>query len=89
MSSWYLSGVLVFIVVVLISVYAIVFDGVFFFIAALFSSGITLLVSYGGGGGYDGLLIVLGIKPDAYNLGNYNSDIYSLPAWFIAINLLN
>ena len=70
------------IVVVLISVYTVVSDGVSPFITALFSSGTTLLVTYngGGGGGYDGLPVVLSIKPGVCSLGNYGPDTCSLPA---------
>ena len=79
LSSWYSSGVFVLVVVILILVYIIVSDGVFPLIAALFSSVITLLVFYSNNGGYNGLLIVLNIKPNVYNLGNYGFNAYSLP----------
>ena len=78
LSSWYSSGIFILIVVVLISVYTIVSDGVSPFITALLSSIITLLVSCGSGGDYDSLLIALGIKPGAYSLGGYNPNIYGL-----------
>ena len=78
MSSWYSSGVFILIVVVLTSVYIIVSDGVSSLITALFSSGTTLLVSYGSSGGYNGLLIALGIKPGVYSLGGYGFSTYGL-----------
>ena len=55
-------------------------NGVSSFIITLFSSVTTLPVPYGGGGGYDynDLLVVLGIKPGAYNLGGYGSGAYGL-----------
>ena len=68
----------VLVVVVLTSVCAVVFNGVSSFITTLFSSGITLLVPCGDGG-YNGLLVVLDIKPGAYNLDNYNPDACGLP----------
>ena len=76
LSSWYSSGVFILIVVILISVFIVGVEGVSPFIAALFSSVITLPVPYSDGG-YNGLLIVLGIKPGVYNLGGYNINIYS------------
>ena len=73
--SWYSSGVFVLVVVVLTLIYAIVSDGVFFLIAALFSSGTTLLVLCGGNGGCDGLSIALGIKPGVYGFGGCGSGV--------------
>ena len=55
------------------------FDGVSSLIITLLSSTMTLLVSYNNKDDYNGLLIVLNIKSGAYNLGNYNPNIYSLP----------
>ena len=56
----------------------------------LLSSNITLLVPYGyGGGGYDGLVGTLGIKPGAYNLGSCGPGAYNLPVWLIIISLLS
>ena len=52
-------------------------DGVSFLITILFSSGITLLVPYGSSG-YNGLLVVLGIKPGVYNLDDYGSSACGL-----------
>ena len=70
----------VLIVVILILIYVIVFNGVFFLTAALFSSITTLPVpGRDSSGSYDGLLIVLGIKPGACNLGGYSFDAYNLP----------
>ena len=69
--------------------YIVVFDGVSFLIITLFSSGMTLLVSYSGGGGYDGPPVVLNIKPGVYSLGDCGSNAYSLFVWFIAVSLLS
>ena len=77
LSSWYLSGVFILVVIILILVCAVVSDGVSPLITTLFSSVITLLVPYNNGG-YNGLLVVLSIKPGAYNLDNYNTSIYNL-----------
>ena len=80
LSPWYSSGVFALIVVILTSVYIIVFNGVFPLTAALFSSVITLPVSGdNNNNGYDGLLIALDIKPDACSLGGYSLNIYDLP----------
>ena len=80
MSSWYSSGVFVLIVVVLTLVCAVVSDGVFSFITALFSSDTTLLVIYGGGGGgCDGSSVVLDIKPGVCGLGGYGPGSCGLP----------
>ena len=76
---WYSSGVFALIIVILISVYAVVFDGVSSLIAALFSSDITLLILYGGDNNYNGLLVVLNIKPGVYSLGDYGPNACSLP----------
>ena len=55
------------------------FNGVFSLINTLFSFVTTLPVSNNSNNsGYNGLLIVLGIKPNVYSLDDYNSDIYSL-----------
>ena len=78
LSSWYLSGVFTLIVIILTSIYIIVFDGVSPLIATLFSSVITLPIPYNSRNGYNDLLIALNIKSSAYNLNNYNSDIYNL-----------
>ena len=53
-------------------------DGVFPFTAALFSSGMTLSVPYGGGGGCgcDDLPVALGIKPGACGFGGYSPGVY-------------
>ena len=67
------------IVVILISVCAVVFNGVSPLITTLFSSGTTLLVFCGGGGGgCDGLLVVLGIKPGVCGLGGCSLGAYGL-----------
>ena len=80
LSPWYSSGIFALIVVVLILVYIIVFDGVSSLIITLFSSGTTLLIPYSNNSNdYNGLLIALNIKPSVYNLGGYNPDAYSLP----------
>ena len=80
MFLWYSSGVFVLVVVILILIYAVVFDGVSSLIAALFSSDITLPVSYSGGsGGCDDLLVALNIKSGVCNLGDYSFNAYSLP----------
>ena len=90
LSLWYSSGVFALIVVILTLMYIIVFDGVFLFIITLFSSGTTLLIPCGsGGGGCDDLLIALNIKPDVYSLGGCGPSVYGLFIWFIAINLLS
>ena len=68
----------VLIVVVLILIYIIVFDGVSSLIITLLSSVITLPVSYSSSGGYNGLLVALGIKPSACNLGGYGPGAYGL-----------
>ena len=78
LSSWYSSGVFVLIVVTLILIYIIVFDGVSSLITALFSSGTTLLIPYNDSDGCDGLFVALDIKPSVYNLGGYGFNIYSL-----------
>ena len=57
---------------------SIVSDGVSPLIAALFSSVITLLITYNGNNDYDGPLVALDIKPGAYNLGGCGPDTYSL-----------
>ena len=64
------------VVIVLISIYIIVFNGVFFFIITLFSSVITLPVTYGGRS-YNGLLVVLGIKSGVCGLGGCDAGVYS------------
>ena len=79
LSPWYSSGVLVLIIITLILIYVIVFNGVSPLAATLFSSGITLLIPYNNGDGYDGPPVALGIKPGAYNLGDYSPNTYSLP----------
>ena len=66
------------IIIILISIYAIVFNGVFPLIITLFSSVTTLLVPYSSDSSYDGPLIALGIKSDAYSLDGYNSNTYNL-----------
>ena len=80
LSLWYSSGVFILVVIILISVYAIVLDGVSSLITALFSSGMTLLVPYNNDGndGYNDLPVVLNIKPGAYNLGGCGPNVYSL-----------
>ena len=79
---WYSSGMFVLIVVVLTLIYIIVSDGISPFITTLFSSGTTLLIPYNSNsdGGYDGLPVVLNIKPGAYNLDDYGSNTCGLPA---------
>ena len=82
LSLWYSSGVFVLIVVILILIYIILFDGVSSLIIALFSFGMTLLVSYNNnsnGYDYNDLLIALNIKSGAYDLGSYNPGTYGLP----------
>ena len=76
---WYSSKIFVLIVVILTLIYVVIFDDVSSLIAALFSSDITLLIPYNNSNGYNGLPVALNIKPGAYNLGNYNPDIYNLP----------
>ena len=78
LSPWYSSGIFILIVIVLTSVYIIAFNGVSFFINTLISFGTTLPIPYNDSNGYDGLLVILNIKPSAYNLGNYNPNTYSL-----------
>ena len=69
------------VVVVLTLVCAVVPDGVSPFINTLFSSVTTLPVpGRGGGGGCDGLLVALGIKPGACGLGSCGPGAYGLPA---------
>ena len=80
LSSWYSSGVFVLIVIILTSVYTIVSDDVSPLTNTLFSSVTTLPIpDDSGDNGYDGLLVVLGIKPGAYNLGSYDFNAYNLP----------
>ena len=68
------------IVVVLTSIYIIVFDGVSPLITALFSSSTTLLIPYNNNNsGYDGLPVALSIKPGACGLGDYGFGTYNLP----------
>ena len=74
---WYSSGIFVLTVIILTSIFVVGVKGVSFFIIALFSSVITLSVSYSGGG-YNGLSVALDIKPGACGLGGCSSDIYSL-----------
>ena len=76
-SSWYLSGVFILIVIVLTLICIIVFNDVFSFITTLFSSVITLLISYNND--YNGLPVALNIKPGVYNLDDHNPNAYSLP----------
>ena len=54
-------------------------DGVSFFIATLFSSGTTLSIPYNNNSSYNGLLVVLNIKFNVYNLDSYSPNIYNLP----------
>ena len=68
----------------LILVCVIIFSGVFS-LSVILSS---LLVT-DSGGGYNGLLIVLNIKSNVYNLDSYGFGAYSLPVWFIVISLLS
>ena len=67
------------IVVILILIYAIVSDDVSPFTATLPSSIITLSIPNSNNSGYNDLLIALNIKPNAYNLDDYNFNIYNLP----------
>ena len=81
LSLWYSSGVFALVVIILTSVYVIVLDGVSPLIAALFSSGITLLVPYNDGNGdcdYNGLSVALNIKPGVCGLDGYGFGAYSL-----------
>ena len=66
------------IVVVLTLVYIIVSDEISLLITALFSFNTTLLVLYSGGSDCDGLLVILNIKPNVYNLGNYGFGVCNL-----------
>ena len=75
---WYSSGIFVLIMIVLTLIYIIVSNGVSPLIITLFSSGTTLLIPYNNNNNYNGPLVVLNIKPDAYNLDDYNFNIYSL-----------
>ena len=70
----------VLVVVVLILVCAIIFDGVSSLIVTLFSSGTTLLIPYNSDVNYNGLLVVLGIKPGACGLGGCGFGACSLSA---------
>ena len=79
LSPWYSSGIFVLIIVVLTSILAVGVEGVSPLITTLFSSVITLSISYNNKDGYDGLLVVLNIKYGAYNLGGYGFSAYSLP----------
>ena len=47
-------------------------------VTTLFSSVITLLIPYNNNNNYNDPLVALNIKPDAYNLDNYNINTYNL-----------
>ena len=79
LSSWYSSGVFILTIVILTSILAVEVESVSPLIAILFSSVITLPVSYNNKNDYNGLLVVLNIKPGAYNLDSYNFNIYNFP----------
>ena len=66
-------------VVILTFVCGVVFNGVSSLASILLSFIVTLLIFYGYSGGYDGLLVTLGIKPGVYGLGGYGPGAYSLP----------
>ena len=80
LSPWYSSGVFILTMVILISILAVGVEGVSPLITTLFSSVITLPVSYNNKGGYNGLLIVLDIKPGVYNLDGCGPNTYNLSA---------
>ena len=68
------------IVIILTSIYIIVFDGVSPLTTTLFSSDITLSIPYSNSdNNYNDLLVALNIKPSAYNLDDYNPNTYNLP----------
>ena len=67
------------VIIILTSICVVVSDGVSPFAVTLLSSIMTLPVPYGSSGGYDGLLVVLNIKPGVYSLGDYGPNTYSLP----------
>ena len=69
---WYLSGVFILVVVVLILVCITAFKGVSPLIIILSSFLMTLLVFYNG---YDGLSVVLSIKPGVCGLGSCGSGV--------------
>ena len=78
--SCYSSGIFALIVIILTLIYTIVFDGISPLITTLFSSGITLPISYNSNNNYyNDPPIALDIKPSAYNLGGYNFGTYNLP----------
>ena len=68
-SPWYLSGVIILVVVILISIFVIGVKDVFFFITTLVLFLIRLPVFCNSG--CDDLLVVLNIKPGVYNLRGY------------------
>ena len=65
--------------VILTLMYIIVFNDVSPLITILFLSIITLLIFCDYGYSYDGLLIALGIKSGACNLGGYSPGTYGFP----------
>ena len=76
-SSWYLSGVFTLFVVILILIFVIILVEISSFIITLSSSITKLLIPYNNN--YNDLLVALNIKPNAYNLDNYNINTYNLP----------
>ena len=77
MSSWYSSGVFVLIVIVLTSIFIVGVKSVSPLIITLFSFVITLLILYNSGD-YNGLLVVLNIKPGACGFDDYDIGVYGL-----------
>ena len=75
---WYSSGVFILVVVVLTLIFVVGVKGVSLLITTLFSFSIKLPVPYSGGD-YNGPSVALNIKPNAYNLDNYDANTYSLP----------
>ena len=75
-SLWYLSGAFILVVVVLTLIFVVGVKGAFFLIIALFLFSIRLSVFCGGG--YDSLLVVLGIKPGACGFDGCGTGVYGL-----------
>ena len=76
--SWYSSEIFALIVIILTSVFIIGVEGVSPLITTLFSSVITLLITYNNRD-YNGPPVALNIKPGAYNLDCCGANTYNLP----------
>ena len=80
-SPWYLSGVFILIIIILILVYIIALKGVSFLITILSSSSIRLLIGYNNRNDL-GLGIINGFDvcgPNINGFDIYNPSVYNLP----------